>query len=123
MRTPRPQVRRLLELAERASERWDVSTSDFLTPAVAADAMSCLQRRSDIVAVPWGGYAGAERVRCGLKTLDTHRTGALHFRFSPEVLCGVVLCCAPVCKLQEDPGTAQRTRSPKPTTSASALPM
>ncbi|KAG1679464.1 hypothetical protein FOA52_007756 [Chlamydomonas sp. UWO 241] len=36
--------------------------TDFLSPAVAADALSCLQGRT-VVAVPWGGFASAERVR------------------------------------------------------------
>lgn len=37
--------------------------TDFLPPPVAADALACLQGRSDVLAVPWGGYAQAERCR------------------------------------------------------------
>ena len=59
----REEVAHILDLARRAADRWDVTMSDFLSPAVAADAMSCLQGRSDLVAVSWGGYAQAERCR------------------------------------------------------------
>ena len=57
------EVAHVLDLAGRAADRWDVSMTDFLSPAVAADAMSCLHGRSDIVAVLWGGFAQAERCR------------------------------------------------------------
>ena len=59
----REEVAHILDLAARAADRWDMSMTDFLTPAVAADAMSCLSGRSDLVAIAWGGYPQAERCR------------------------------------------------------------
>ena len=59
----REEVMHVLEVAERAAARWDITVTDFLSPAVAGDAMACLQGRGDITAVPWGGFAQAERCR------------------------------------------------------------
>ena len=59
----RVEVAHILDVADRAAARWDVTPTDFLSPAVVADAMSCLQGRGDLMAVPWGGYAQAERCR------------------------------------------------------------
>ena len=56
--------KKVIDLAERAAQRWEPSWTVFLTPPVAADAMTALRERGDVVAVPWGGYAQAERVRC-----------------------------------------------------------
>lgn len=55
----------MLEIAERATDRWDVVWTDFLTPPIVADSMAALQGRQDVICVPWGGYAQAERCRCG----------------------------------------------------------
>uniref|UniRef100_A0A7S0RQE4 RNA-binding S4 domain-containing protein n=1 Tax=Chlamydomonas leiostraca TaxID=1034604 RepID=A0A7S0RQE4_9CHLO len=59
----REDVRRVLEIADRAADRWTVVMTDFLSPAVLADAMASLGGRSDIVVLPWGGYQNAERCR------------------------------------------------------------
>ena len=53
----------LLELADRAGQRWDIVHTDFLSPSLLADAMVALRGRSDIAAVPWGGYSQSERCR------------------------------------------------------------
>lgn len=60
---PGLQVARLLDLAEGAAKRWDVTHSDFLSPSVISDAMSSLNALADLKVVAWGGYAQAERVR------------------------------------------------------------
>jgi hypothetical protein len=59
----RAEVIHILEIAERALSRWDITTTDFLSPAIIADAMSCLQGQSDLVVIPWGGFSQAERCR------------------------------------------------------------
>lgn len=61
----RKEVARIIEIAERAADRWEVTWTDFLSPPVVADALSALSQMADVVAVPWGGYAQAERCRCG----------------------------------------------------------
>ncbi len=61
----RKDVARVVEIAERASERWEVVWTDFLPPPVVADSMAALHGRSDVICVPWGGYAQAERCRYG----------------------------------------------------------
>jgi RNA-binding protein YlmH len=53
----------VLEIAERAAERWETVYTDFLSPPVAADAMSALSQVPDLLALPWGGYPQAERCR------------------------------------------------------------
>ncbi|PNH04282.1 putative RNA-binding protein ylmH [Tetrabaena socialis] len=62
----RKDVARVLELAERASQRWEVEWTDFLPPSVVADSMAALTGRTDVVCIPWGGYAQAERCRLAL---------------------------------------------------------
>jgi hypothetical protein len=59
----RKEVAQILDLAERAAARWDVSYSTFISPSVLADARLVLEGRSDVVMVPWGGYPQAERCR------------------------------------------------------------
>lgn len=59
----RQEVARIVEIAERAAERWEVSWTDFLSPPVVADAMSALNQMSEVTAVAWGGYTQAERCR------------------------------------------------------------
>lgn len=63
LNVPGLQVARLLDLAEGAAKRWDVTHSDFLSPSVISDAMSSLNALADLKVVAWGGYAQAERVR------------------------------------------------------------
>lgn len=59
----RKEVARVLEIAERAAERWETIYTDFLSPPVAADAMTALSQVPDLLALPWGGYPQAERCR------------------------------------------------------------
>lgn len=59
----RKEVAQILDLAERAAARWDVSYSTFISPSVLADARLVLEGWSDVVMVPWGGYPQAERCR------------------------------------------------------------
>ena len=56
-------VARIVEKAQAASDQWRVETTAFLDPALAADALMCLERVADVAAFPWGGHARAERVR------------------------------------------------------------
>jgi hypothetical protein len=60
----RRDVARVLEIAERAAQRWDVVWTDFLSPPIVADSMAALASRTDVVCLPWGGYSQAERCRC-----------------------------------------------------------
>ncbi|GIL70408.1 hypothetical protein Vretifemale_1174 [Volvox reticuliferus] len=62
----RRDVARVLEIAERAAQRWDVVWTDFLPPPIVADSMAALTGRTDVVCLPWGGYAQAERCRLAL---------------------------------------------------------
>ncbi len=59
----REEVMRILDIASRAGNRWDVSKTDFLSPAIAAEALSALSGRHDVAVKAWGGYKQAERVR------------------------------------------------------------
>ena len=56
-------VARIVEKAQAASDQWRVETTAFLDPALAADALMCIERAADVAAFPWGGHARAERVR------------------------------------------------------------
>lgn len=78
----RADVRRILELAERAGDSWEVVNTSFYSPAVIGDAMAILNRLADVVAVPWGGYSRSERCRIGLG-----REEAMHgFKEDPSQL-------------------------------------
>lgn len=60
----RRDVAQILEQAERAAMRWEVTYTNFYTPPVVADAVAAMALEvADCVAVPWGGYAQAERCR------------------------------------------------------------
>jgi photosystem II S4 domain protein len=59
----REAVARALELAERASDSWEILHTAFLAPPAQADALVALRRLADVAAVPWGGYPQAERCR------------------------------------------------------------
>jgi hypothetical protein len=62
----RKDVARVVEVAERCVDRWETAFTDFLSPPVAADAMSALTGMADLTAIAWGGYPQAERCRCAL---------------------------------------------------------
>lgn len=57
------EVARILELAQRSQESWGSEISSFYSPAVIADAMTVLNRMSEIRCIAWGGYTRAERQR------------------------------------------------------------
>ncbi|PIN03776.1 hypothetical protein CDL12_23699 [Handroanthus impetiginosus] len=56
-------VKRILEMANRASLRREVLHTDFLTPLVLKESMQALEKFSDIKVVAQGGYPEAERCR------------------------------------------------------------
>ncbi|RWR89155.1 RNA-binding S4 domain-containing protein [Cinnamomum micranthum f. kanehirae] len=56
-------LKRILDMATRASSRREVLQTDFLTPPVLKDAMSALEKLADVKAVAEGGYPQAERRR------------------------------------------------------------
>ena len=62
----RDDVARVLELAERARDSWQIAHTVFLSPPVVAESMVVLQRLADITALPWGGYSQAERCRISI---------------------------------------------------------
>lgn len=62
----RKEVAQILDLAERAATRWEVTYTHFVSPPVAADALAAINQRADMKAVAWGGYPQAERCRVAL---------------------------------------------------------
>ncbi|XP_019226562.1 PREDICTED: uncharacterized protein LOC109208018 [Nicotiana attenuata] len=56
-------VKRIVELAKRASLRREVLHTDFLTPPVLKESMLVLERLADVKIVAQGGYPEAERCR------------------------------------------------------------
>ena len=75
-------VASIAERAQAASDRWGSEVTEFLDPALAADACVVIDRMADCEARPWGGYDRAERVRLILgrsEVLDGD--GELHFYF------------------------------------------
>lgn len=56
-------VKRILEMAKRASSRREIAQTDFLTPPVLKEAVLTLEKLADIKTVADGGYPQAERCR------------------------------------------------------------
>ncbi|GFP78618.1 putative RNA-binding protein ylmh [Phtheirospermum japonicum] len=56
-------VKRIIEMANRASLRREVLHTDFLTPPVLRESMLALEKFADIKTVAQGGYPEAERCR------------------------------------------------------------
>ena len=56
-------VRRVVDLANAAVSKWEVTITDFLSPPERADAQRTLDRMGDVAYSAFGGYKGAERVR------------------------------------------------------------
>lgn len=83
----REEVARVLEVAEQASVRWEVTWTDFLSPPVAADAVSALSHRADVLVLPWGGYGSAERCRQDTSTPRMPRALRLLHALSPPLAC------------------------------------
>lgn len=59
----REEVLRVQDLAEQSLKKWEIVCTDFYAPSIVADCMSLFSQRSDVLCVPWGGYAQAERQR------------------------------------------------------------
>ena len=71
----RQEVARVLEIAERAAERWETTFTDFLSPPVVADALGALAGMADVTAIPWGGYP---QVGAGQQPQAMHDAWAQH---------------------------------------------
>lgn len=54
---------RIIERAQAACDKWSVDYTEFLDPALAEAALTCVGRMADCEARAWGGYERAERVR------------------------------------------------------------
>ncbi|XP_015169688.1 putative RNA-binding protein YlmH isoform X2 [Solanum tuberosum] len=85
-------VKRIVELAKRASLRQEVLHTDFLTPPVLKESMLVLERLADLKTVALGGYPEAERCRLSVGhpealTNDPDNVAALsisgNFSFQP----------------------------------------
>lgn len=57
------EVRRVLELAERSLDTWEVLHSPFLPPPALLECVARLKRMSEVQFITWGGYDQAERCR------------------------------------------------------------
>ncbi|CAA3023484.1 RNA-binding isoform X1 [Olea europaea subsp. europaea] len=57
------EIKRIVEMADRALLRREVLHTDFLTPPVLSESMSVLVKLNEIKAVAQGGYPEAERCR------------------------------------------------------------
>ncbi|KAF3442904.1 hypothetical protein FNV43_RR16822 [Rhamnella rubrinervis] len=57
------EVKRILEMARRASSRREILHTNFLTPPVLKESMLALEKLADVKAVAQGGYPQAERCR------------------------------------------------------------
>ncbi|KAK3165430.1 hypothetical protein QOZ80_1AG0033070 [Eleusine coracana subsp. coracana] len=65
------EVRNILYMAERASQRRDVFHTNFLTPPIIKEAMVAIEKLADIKAVAQGGYPEAERCRISVGHPDS----------------------------------------------------
>ncbi|KAL6845152.1 hypothetical protein ACP4OV_024647 [Aristida adscensionis] len=65
------EVRNILDMAERASQRRDVLHTNFLTPPIIKEAMLAVEKLADIKAVAQGGYPQAERCRISVGHPDS----------------------------------------------------
>ncbi|EPS64649.1 hypothetical protein M569_10127, partial [Genlisea aurea] len=63
-------IKKILEMANRASSRREVLHTDFLTPPVLKESMMTLEKFSDIKMAPQGGYPEAERCRLSVGHTD-----------------------------------------------------
>jgi photosystem II S4 domain protein len=62
----RDSLARILDLCEQALKTWQVICSDFLSPPEAMEALSRIQKLTELQAVAGGGYAQAERQRLAI---------------------------------------------------------
>eukprot|EP00879_Flechtneria_rotunda_P010089 GHRR01010547.1.p1 GENE.GHRR01010547.1~~GHRR01010547.1.p1 ORF type:complete len:324 (+),score=44.55 GHRR01010547.1:145-1116(+) len=66
----RKEVAQILEQAERAAQRWEISYTHFVSPPVATNALTAINQMADVAAVLWGGYRQAERCRIAMGRED-----------------------------------------------------
>ncbi|KAL5228015.1 hypothetical protein ABZP36_016280 [Zizania latifolia] len=64
------EVKSILDMAQRASQRRDVFHTNFLTPPIVKEAMLAIEKLADIKAVAQGGYPQAERCRVSVGHTD-----------------------------------------------------
>jgi len=56
-------VARILEVGQRAADRWSVAASDFYYPPAIGDALIAIKSMAGLQGIPWGGHPNAERCR------------------------------------------------------------
>ena len=64
------EITRVIDKADQAINNWEVIVTDFLSPPVVAEVEAIWQNLTEIKALPWGGYAQAERRRIALSRPD-----------------------------------------------------
>ena len=57
------EIKRALEIADRAGDAWDLRFTDFYTPSIVSDILVNVKKLAGVTAVPWGGHERAERCR------------------------------------------------------------
>uniref|UniRef100_A0A0E0C7N8 RNA-binding S4 domain-containing protein n=1 Tax=Oryza meridionalis TaxID=40149 RepID=A0A0E0C7N8_9ORYZ len=65
------ELRSILDMAQRASQRRDVFHTNFLTPPIVKECMLAIEKLADIKAVAQGGYPQAERCRVSVGHPDS----------------------------------------------------
>ena len=66
----REEIAKVIDKAEQAIKTWEVTVTDFLSPAVLAEVERVFQRLTDVSMEKWGGYPQAERQRLGIARVD-----------------------------------------------------
>lgn len=92
----RKEVAVILEQAERAAVRWEVTYTHFYSPPVVADALKVLEQMSDVTAVAWGGYPQAERCRIAMGREDVMVVGSWLLQAVAGTL--AVSVCIEICR-------------------------
>ncbi|WP_218081952.1 photosystem II S4 domain protein [Anthocerotibacter panamensis] len=59
----RDTLARMIDLADRALQRWDTTVSDFLPPPEVEEVLGAFSRLTEVQVLAWGGYPQAERQR------------------------------------------------------------
>ncbi|XP_011029475.1 PREDICTED: uncharacterized protein LOC105129205 isoform X2 [Populus euphratica] len=65
------EVKRILDMARRASIRREVLHTDFLTPPTLKESLHALEKLADVKAIAQGGYPQAERCRLSVGHPET----------------------------------------------------
>lgn len=66
----REEIAKVIDKAEQAIKTWEVTVTDFLSPAVLAEVERVFQRLTDVSMQKSGGYPQAERQRLGIARVD-----------------------------------------------------